>query len=104
MDTIKRFGISAAQPSNFIPALDKESCIKCGICADKCPIDAIKVQDTGNGTEVPEVNENICLGCGVCANSCGSGALSMSSRPVKYTPPDDMMDLQRRIAMSREMI
>ena len=103
LNTIKKFGISAAQPSNFIPALDKESCVNCGICADKCPIDAIKMRDIGNGTEVPEINENICLGCGVCANSCGSGALTMSSRPVKYTPPNDAMDLQRRIAMSRGM-
>jgi len=98
IETIKKFGISSTQPSNFIPVLDMDSCVGCGICAKKCPIDAIAMRETGSGAEVPEVNEQICLGCGICASKCPQDSLTMSRRTVLYVPPENSMDLQMRIA------
>lgn len=101
LGTIKEYGISAAQPSNFIPDLDPDSCVKCGICMEKCPIDAIKMTDTGNGSEIPEVNKQICIGCGVCVSSCPTGALTMTQRTDSYVPPGDKMKQLMRIASEK---
>jgi len=101
LGTIKEFGISAAHPSNFIPHLDPDKCVKCGICAEKCQIDAITMTDAGDGSDTPEVNEQSCIGCGVCASACPTGALTMKQRTELHVPPDNKMEQLMRIASER---
>ncbi|HEY6874602.1 MAG TPA: 4Fe-4S binding protein [Geobacteraceae bacterium] len=101
LGTIKDFGISAAHPSNFIPSLDLDTCVKCGICEKKCPIDAIKMTDTGNGSNMPEVNKQICIGCGVCVSACPKGSLTMTQRTDLYVPPENRLEQRKRIARER---
>lgn len=48
-----------------VAKIDSETCIKCGICAERCPYDCIKIVD---GSYV--VNELTCEGCGVCKLVC----------------------------------
>ncbi|MBJ6798795.1 4Fe-4S binding protein [Geomonas propionica] len=98
LGSIKEYGISAAHPSNFLPALDAGSCDKCGICAKKCPIDAIKMANVGDGVKMPEVNNEICIGCGVCASACPKGSLTMTQRTAFYVPPENKMEQLKRIA------
>ncbi|WP_456444119.1 nucleotide-binding protein [Thermococcus sp.] len=43
-----------------------ESCIRCGICKDRCPYDSIYIDDEGNYV----VNELTCEGCNVCGLVC----------------------------------
>jgi NAD-dependent dihydropyrimidine dehydrogenase PreA subunit len=102
LGTIKDYGI-AGQPSNFIPALDLDSCINCGICAKKCPIDVIKMTDAGNGSKMPEINKQICIGCGVCVSVCPKGSLAMVQRTVLYLPPENKMEQLTRIAKEKAM-
>ncbi len=90
-----------AQPSNFMPALDRDSCVGCGTCANSCQIKVITMRDDGSGAEVPEFNKELCLGCGVCAASCPSGALTMSRRPEIYVPHENKTELLVRIAKER---
>jgi ferredoxin len=104
LGTIKEFGISAVHPSNFLPALDVDSCIKCGICAKKCPIDAIKMTDAGDGSKMPEVNKEICIGCGVCASVCPKGSLTMTQRTAFYVPPENKMEQLKRIGSEKEKV
>lgn len=98
LGTIKKFGISAAHPSNFIPVLDLDTCVECGTCAEKCQIDAIKMTDAGNGSNVQEVNRQICIGCGVCVSACPTGALTMAQRTDLYVPPENKLEQRKRIA------
>jgi len=102
LGTIKEFGISAAHPSNFIPDLDLDSCVKCGICEKKCPIDAIKMTDDGNGSKIPDINKQICIGCGVCASNCPKESLTMTQRTDLHVPPEDKMEQLGRIASERK--
>ncbi|MGC7873267.1 ATP-binding protein [Desulfosporosinus sp. SYSU MS00001] len=97
---IKEFGTYVTHPSNFIPALESENCVGCGTCTSRCPIEAITMQDDGNGTEIPVVNKEICIGCGVCASGCPTGALTMSRRPVLHVPPRNTRE--KFIRMARE--
>ncbi|MDK2983458.1 MAG: hypothetical protein PWP19_936 [Thermococcaceae archaeon] len=48
-----------------VARINTNTCIKCGICAERCPYDCIKIVD-GNYV----VNELTCEGCGVCKLVC----------------------------------
>lgn len=90
--------IFATHSSNFIPTMELESCISCGICADKCQIHAITMIDRGNGIEVPVLKNEACIGCGACSASCPTGSLAMSRRSVLSVPPENGREKFRRMA------
>lgn len=56
--------------------IDKNKCIKCGICLNKCPHEAI--------SEDIEIIETRCLGCSQCANACPQKAINMESKLLDY--------------------
>ncbi len=93
--------VFATHPSNFIPALEPESCAACGICSDRCQIHAIAMSDQGNGVEIPVVNEEVCIGCGICASVCPSGSLTMSRRDVLHIPPENLKEKSLRMATEK---
>jgi len=98
LGTIKEYGISSAHHSNFVPTLDMDSCVNCGLCTEKCPINAIEMT---NESETPEVNKQICIGCGVCASNCPTNSLSMTQRPDVHIPPENRTEQFMRIATER---
>ena len=53
---------------------DVDSCVFCGACADACPVDAIKVDDSSW-----EVDKDTCIECGACVDACPADCLSMNS-------------------------
>lgn len=53
--------------------IDKEKCINCGLCMEKCRFNSIISFDTHYG-----VNEYACEGCGVCEFICPAEAIKMS--------------------------
>ncbi len=42
----------------------------CGHCAEVCPIEAITMEDDGNGHLLPRVHHRRCIGCGSCEYHC----------------------------------
>ena len=62
--------------------LDKTKCIGCGICANTCPNNAIKIvkariaPDSDKKRWFPEIDIGHCLFCGLCIDQCPKGALS----------------------------
>ena len=70
---IKSVGnLNVVNTSNFMPVVDAEACIGCGDCEDRCPVEAITVQD-----ELAVVNPDICIGCGNCVIICPAESLSL---------------------------
>jgi len=55
------------------PVVDKEHCIKCGVCWMYCPDNAIV--KTEDGYFLPDLE--YCKGCGICANECTTNCISM---------------------------
>ena len=89
----KRTGMSTiVTPSNYISNVDHIACDNCGLCIEKCPVDAIRLV---NGKIV--VNDSWCLGCGVCANFCKTKACKMEARPEKVAVPEDTL---RKVVLS----
>ncbi len=48
-----------------------DACIKCGACADTCPVSAIS---EGDATYV--IDEGACISCGACAGTCPVEAIA----------------------------
>jgi electron transport complex protein RnfB len=77
IQTRKEMGyINALAPSSYVPRVDEELCIGCGNCEERCPVDAIKLDEE----EVSRVDETQCLGCGVCIPTCSGEALTLERR------------------------
>ena len=70
--------------TNFLSKIDEESCIACGTCIDRCPMEAIDL----NGMGKAKVNSELCIGCGVCAHFCPENAIILQEGMRKvYIPP-----------------
>jgi len=81
-----RMGIVALiNSTNFLSQIDPDLCSGCGTCIEKCPVDAIKLNDN----DVAEVNAEYCIGCGVCAHFCPENAITLleGMRKVYVAPP-----------------
>ena len=46
-----------------------DSCVGCGICAEKCPANAVEIVSGADGRKAV-VSLDRCIGCGVCQNVC----------------------------------
>ena len=45
-----------------------DACVKCGACADNCPVEAIS-----EGEYV--IDADVCVSCGACAENCPTEAI-----------------------------
>ncbi len=69
----------------YLSVIDQDECTGCGICVERCPTDAIQLNDEGKA----EREESYCFGCGICARFCPEEAISLKEglRKVTILPP-----------------
>lgn len=67
--------------SGYFAKIEKDLCTACESCSQKCPVEAISVED------VATVKPEQCIGCGLCINSCPTGAISLVIKDDVKTPP-----------------
>lgn len=60
-----------------MPWINEEKCIACGICIEKCPVDAIFLPDGQVETEDRKAKIDIdkCIRCGTCHSICPQEAV-----------------------------
>ena len=63
--------------SHYSLAVDTESCLKCGMCANQCPLYAVTMDEE---TGLPTVNAGLCIRCGQCARTCPVEARKLTLR------------------------
>lgn len=83
-DWWRRGSTAMINSTNYISIINKDLCVGCGTCVEKCPIEAIELNDENKA----ERNPDWCIGCGVCAHFCPENAISLHEGMRKvYIPP-----------------
>jgi len=56
----------------FIAEADPDSCKGCGVCVDRCQMDALEMRD-----DKVLLHADRCIGCGLCVSTCPTGSLTL---------------------------
>ncbi|MFZ5642618.1 MAG: ATP-binding protein [Bacillota bacterium] len=105
--SINEKGVMSVHPGNFIPLVDLEKCVGCGICAKRCHINAIEIIETVPGDKKSKkafVKEDLCIGCGVCLAGCKKESIGFIRRKTIHVPPKNMKEQMMQIAMQKDKI
>ena len=74
-----KHGVKAVVKSNFTISYDREKCVGCHACIERCYFNALKLSTDG---KIEVVEEN-CVGCGLCVSKCPVGALKLVKKRIK---------------------
>ena len=74
--------------SSYIAEVNVDDCIGCGTCVEKCPMEALDLEDN-----IAVLDKDKCIGCGVCAHHCPEEAITL-----ERTGPRDVFVPMKKIA------
>ena len=88
--------VSLTLPIFFRVSVSEEKCTLCGVCAEKCPVDALEMKHDEKGYTLIFKHER-CNGCTLCENVCPEKAIKVSravnpswlgvEKTLAYSPP-----------------
>ena len=83
--------------SSFYARVREDDCTGCALCEDRCPMDAVTVEDTAS------VDLDRCIGCGLCAVTCPADAIKIhrKDREREFVPEPDVLAATRAIYEQR---
>ena len=83
--------------SNYFAVINEETCIGCGLCTDRCHMDAIEIE------EAAVIDLHRCIGCGVCIPVCEVDAIRLAAKDSssRYVPPKLTYQTYLRMAKER---
>jgi len=61
------------------PMYQKDTCISCGVCAERCPFHAITMKNSS-----VQLHQRSCFGCGVCVDACKQKAFRFRDADLQY--------------------
>ena len=75
---IKKITLEQKQHTRIgLAKINRDLCINCGICAFKCPVKALNIEEDSNGDRILKYNAAVCIGCGACQVSCPHNAIEI---------------------------
>ncbi len=74
--------------TNYTAQVDRELCKGHGICAKRCPMNAIVIKD-----ELASIDLARCIGCGLCIPTCPENAIRLVNKTDETIPPKTEEDL-----------
>jgi len=83
--------------TSYYAAVNEDACTACGICMDRCQMDAITVDD------IAHVDTDRCIGCGLCIVKCEPNAISLveKSEAERWIPPANIVETYVKIGQER---
>lgn len=85
--------------SSYQAKIDQTSCIGCGVCAERCHMQAVTIDETA------QIDLDRCIGCGVCIPTCEAEAISLFEKPAKkWVPPATVFETYMNMARERGLI
>lgn len=83
MRGITQFGFDKHKFMNaiFESIIDKDLCIACNSCVERCPVGAISMEE-----DFAVVDRDKCLGCGLCHRTCPEEAITLQLREDRVEP------------------
>jgi NAD-dependent dihydropyrimidine dehydrogenase PreA subunit len=87
--------------SPFFAVHNPEDCLNCGVCVDRCQMDALRLE----GDNV-QLNADRCIGCGLCVSTCPAGSLRLVRKPASLQPdvPKNIIDASIKLGKARGKI
>lgn len=68
----------AVAKSAYTAVVDRDACISCGACVDRCQANAIEIREQAEITD--------CIGCGLCVSACPVEAIKLVRRESNDIP------------------
>ncbi len=65
---------------NCVPVIMEQKCIKCGLCAKHCPVEAMKMEKG----ECPVADKKECINCYCCQEMCPEDAIILKGRAISF--------------------
>ncbi len=102
LKTVKRHPKpSSIISSPFLAHAEPETCEGCGICVERCQMEALMLKD-----DKVVLDLNRCIGCGLCVTTCSTGSLTLERKPDsgQHYVPRNMLEALYRLARVRRKI
>ncbi|PKN68983.1 MAG: 4Fe-4S ferredoxin [Deltaproteobacteria bacterium HGW-Deltaproteobacteria-12] len=82
--------------ANYYAAVDKNSCVGCELCLDRCQVHALTMKEN-----LAEINLDRCIGCGLCVIACPSASIRMVPKEKQAVLPLGTMEQMVQMAKAR---
>ncbi len=85
-------------PSPFVAAVDRDICEGCGLCLERCQMEALQLDD-----DTVVLDAKRCIGCGLCVTTCPTGSLALMRKPASEQPdvPGSMLEAFVKLGRAR---
>jgi NAD-dependent dihydropyrimidine dehydrogenase PreA subunit len=77
--TLSGVGAHTIARAEHVAVIDKELCVGCGLCSERCQFGAISAETAGS-SQVAVIDTDKCYGCGLCRRACTADAISLILR------------------------
>ncbi len=93
LTTAKKFDKPAKLfASNYFADFNEEKCSSCGICVNRCQMQAITLEKKNITIDMDR-----CIGCGLCVTTCPEGAIELIKKKNEIVPPKSLASLYIKI-------
>ncbi len=97
---------SVVANSGFVIQVDEEKCNDCGICAKRCQVKALWMEDDPARPKKKILKRDLgrCIGCGLCVFKCKEQAITMVARPQDQVilPKGSFLELGMELMKERQ--
>lgn len=92
--------------SNYTVQVKAETCMACGLCVKRCPMDAVQLMFSSKASnkfnKAAVVSKEACIGCGVCVHKCPTDSLTLVQKEAVSDSPKNVRDYGARFMADRK--